>query len=121
VALGYPAQMSKLTRTQSGKFTEEDCLTLAQVEELAQNGIVEDKLKPLSYALSEFPFTEVEPEEFFAIKNGQVLPMNRLLELSKFVVFTLNGEPFALYKKHPEKKGKMKPEKMFGLPTKDEV
>lgn len=120
-ALGYPAHMSKLTRIESGKFKKEDCLTLAQVEELAQNGIVEDKLKPLSYALSEFPFAEVEPSELFAIKNGQVLPMNRLLQSNKFVVFTLHGEPFALYKKHPEKKGKMKPEKMFGLPTKNEV
>lgn len=120
-ALGYPSHMSKLTRTESGKFRKEDCLTLAQVDEIAQNGIIGTVLKPLAYGLAEFPLVEVEPEDFFAMKNGQVLTMHPLLEWNKFLVFTRHGEPFALYKKHPEKEGRMKPEKMFGLPTEDEV
>lgn len=120
-ALGYPAHMSKLTRTESGKFSKEDCLTLAQVDEIAQNGIIENFLKPLSYALGEFPQVEVAPSDLFAMKNGQVFDMHPLLESNKFLVFTVNGKPFAMYKKHPIKNGKMKPEKMFGLPTKDEV
>ncbi|WP_033543835.1 tRNA pseudouridine(55) synthase TruB [Planococcus sp. CAU13] len=120
-ALGYPAHMSKLTRTESGKFRKEDCLTLAQVDEIAQNGAIGNVLKPLSYGLSAFPMVEVETKEFFAMKNGQVLPMHPLLESNPFLVFTVKGEPFALYKKHPEKEGRMKPEKMFGLPTEDEV
>lgn len=120
-ALGYPAHMSQLTRTESGKFKKEDCLTLAQVDEIAQNGTIGTVLKPLAYGLAEFPLVEVQSENFFAMKNGQVLPVHPLLESTKFVVFTINGEPFALYKKHPDKAGKMKPEKMFGLPTEDEV
>lgn len=120
-ALGYPAHMSELTRTQSGKFKREDCFTLAEVEEIAQNEKVEGILKPLSYALSAFPAVEVESADFFAMKNGQVMDMHPLLETNRLLVFTTNGNPFALYKKHPEKTGKMKPEKMFGLPTEDEV
>lgn len=120
-ALGYPSHMSKLTRTESGKFRREDCLTLAQVDEIAQNGTIGTVLKPLAYGLAEFPLVEVQPEDFFAMKNGQVLPMHPLLQSNKFLVFTRHGEPFALYKKHPEKEGRMKPEKMFGLPTEDEV
>ncbi|HSJ38425.1 MAG TPA: tRNA pseudouridine(55) synthase TruB [Planococcus sp. (in: firmicutes)] len=120
-ALGYPAHMSQLTRTQSGKFKKEDCFTLAEVAEIAQNEKVAEILKPLVYALSAFPAVEVEPTEFFAMKNGQVMGMHPLLESNRLLVFTRNGNPFALYKKHPEKPGKMKPEKMFGLPTEDEV
>ena len=120
-ALGYPAHMSELTRTQSGKFKKEDCFTLAEVSEIAQNEKVEEILKPLVYALGAFPAVEVEPAEFFAMKNGQVMDMHPLLETNRLLVYTRNGNPFAIYKKHPEKPGKMKPEKMFGLPTEDEV
>lgn len=120
-ALGYPAHMSRLTRTASGKFNADDCKTLAEVEELAQNGAIGTILKPLRYGLSNFPFTEIESSDLFAIKNGQVLDRHPLLEAHEFLVFTTDGEPLALYKWHPEKTDKMKPEKMFGFPKMDEV
>lgn len=120
-ALGYPAHMSRLTRTASGKFNADDCKTLAEVEELAQNGAIGTILKPLRYGLSNFPFTEIESSDLFAIKNGQVLDRHPLLEAHEFLVFTTDGEPLALYKRHPEKTDKMKPEKMFGFPKMDEV
>lgn len=120
-ALGYPAHMSKLTRTKSGEFEKNECFTLAEVADFAQNEKVEEILKPLVYALSEFPVAEIDEADFFAMKNGQVMEMHPLLEGHRLLVFTRNGSPFALYKKHPEKKGKMKPEKMFGLPTEGEV
>ncbi|MGI2327182.1 tRNA pseudouridine(55) synthase TruB [Planococcus sp. YIM B11945] len=120
-ALGYPAHMSKLTRTQSGKFRREDCVTLAEVAELEQNGNIGSILKPLSYGLSVFPFHEIDEKARFAIQNGQVLNRHPLFDVHEFVVFTVNGQPLALYKRHPEKADKMKPEKMFGQPTMDEV
>lgn len=120
-ALGYPAHMSKLTRIQSGKFSKEDCVTLAEVAELAQNERVDLILKPLSYALSAFPFFEIEEKGIFAVQNGQVLPRHPILQDEEFVVFTVKGQPLALYKRHPEKADKMKPEKMFSIPTTDEV
>lgn len=120
-ALGYPAHMSQLTRTKSGEFKKSECFTLAEVAEFAQNEKVEEILKPLVYALSEFPVVEIDEADFFAMKNGQVMDMHPLLEEHRLLVFTRNASPFALYKKHPEKSGKMKPEKMFGLPTEGEV
>ncbi|SDH21653.1 tRNA pseudouridine55 synthase [Planococcus glaciei] len=120
-ALGYPAHMSKLTRTESGKFAAKDCVTLAEVAELAQNGDISSVLKPLSYGLSNFPFAEIDQKDIFAIKNGQVLDKHPLLEAENFLVLTVNGQPLALYKKHPERADKMKPEKMFGIPSIDEV
>lgn len=120
-ALNYPAHMSKLTRIESGKFSEKDCVTLAEVAELAQNGHIGDVLKPLSYGLSQFPFMEIEPKQIFAVKNGQVLERHSILDQTGFVVLTYKGQPVALYKNHPVKADKMKPEKMFGFPTVDEV
>jgi tRNA pseudouridine55 synthase len=120
-ALGYPAHMSKLTRTESGKFAAKDCVTLAEVAELAQNGDIGSVLKPLSYGLSNFPFVEIEQKDIFAIKNGQVLEKHPLMETQEFLVFTVGGQPLALYKRHPERADKMKPEKMFGMPNMDEV
>ena len=120
-ALGYPAHMSRLTRTRSGKFQKNDCVTLAEVAELAQNGDIGKFLKPLDYGLTAFPFTEVEEKDKFAIKNGQVLDRHHLLEEHDRIVFTVMGKAVALYKRHPEKADKMKPEKMFGFPTTDEV
>lgn len=120
-ALGYPAHMSKLTRTESGKFAAKDCVTLAEVAELAQNGDISSVLKPLSYGLSNFPFAEIDQKDIFAIKNGQVMDKHPLLETENFLVLTVNGQPLALYKKHPERADKMKPEKMFGIPSIDEV
>lgn len=120
-ALGYPAHMSKLTRTESGKFAQKDCVTLAEVAELAQNEDIGKILKPLSYGLSEFPSAEAREEDWFALKNGQVLDRHPLLMEHPLMVFTVAGEPVALYKRHPEKAEKMKPEKMFGFPTIDEV
>lgn len=120
-ALGYPAHMSKLTRTESGKFSQKDCATLAEVAELAQNGTIGNILKPLSYGLSAFPFQEIEADKLFAFKNGQVMDSHPLLDDHELVVFTVNGHPLGIYKKHPEKTDKMKPEKMFGYPTTDEV
>lgn len=120
-ALGYPAHMSRLTRTESGSFTKDQCVTLAEVEEIAQNGDIGSVLQPIAYGLSTFPFTEIPAELLFGIKNGQVLDEHPALAAESFVVFTYEGEPAALYKKHPEKPGKMKPEKMFGFPKIDEV
>ena len=120
-ALGYPAHMSRLTRTQSGSFTKEQCVTLAEVEEIAQNGDIDSILQPLSYGLSIFPFEEIAADLLFGIKNGQVLEAHPILKSEPFVVFTYHGKPAALYKRHPEKAGKMKPEKMFGFPPTDEV
>ncbi|MBT2581950.1 tRNA pseudouridine(55) synthase TruB [Planococcus sp. ISL-109] len=120
-ALGYPAHMSQLTRTESGSFTKEQCVTLAEVEEIAQNGNIDSVLQPIAYGLSAFPFTEITPDLLFGIKNGQVLDEHPVLLEEPLVVFTYKGEPVALYKRHPEKPGKMKPEKMFGFPKTDEV
>lgn len=120
-ALGFPAHMSRLTRTESGAFDKEHCVTLEEVAALMDMGTIDSVLKPLSYGLSAFPFAEIDKKDLFAIKNGQVLDCYPAFTENRKVVLTFNDQPMAIYKRHPEKEGKMKPEKMFKNPLSDEV
>ena len=49
--LGVPAVMSDLTRLESGSFKLDEAYTLAQLEELKQNGRLEEALRPVDHAL----------------------------------------------------------------------
>ncbi|WP_088005969.1 tRNA pseudouridine(55) synthase TruB [Indiicoccus explosivorum] len=120
-ALGFPAHMSKLTRTASGKFQAADCVTLEKTAVLMESGEIGSVLKPISWALADFPFLEVPESLLFPVKNGQVLDSHPLLDSHRALVFTEAGRPIAVYSGHPVKPGKMKPEKMFPVTGKEEV
>ena len=105
--------MYELVRTASGTFTKENCLTLAQVKELADAGKVGDKILPVEYALTDFPYIEIDTSVEKQILNGQVLPKHALLDINDKIVFGFNGKAFAIYQAHPTKEDMMKPDKMF--------
>lgn len=111
--LGYPAHMSKLVRTASGSFKEEQCITLQMVQDKVDDGTLVDFLLPLNYALENMVSFEVPKEFVKSIKNGQVLDQVELLKEHDRLVFTYEGQAVAVYINHPTKEGKMKPEKMF--------
>lgn len=111
--LGYPAHMAALVRTRSGSFQQTNCLTLGQVREEMELGKIDSYLKPLEYALVDFPFVELSEAERDKILNGQVLPYHPLLLEASRIVFTIDNKAVAVYQMHPDKKGMMKPEKMF--------
>lgn len=111
--LGYPAHMSKLVRTASGSFKEEQCITLQMVQDKVDDGTLGDFLLPLDYALENMMSFEVPKEFVKSIKNGQVLDQVELLKEHDRLVFTYEGHAVAVYINHPTKEGKMKPEKMF--------
>jgi len=111
--LGYPAHMSHLVRTASGSFTSDDCLTLGQVQELEDRGMLKDRIFNLDYALQDMPKFQVPDFMEKAVHNGQVMDAIDILERHERVVFTKNEQAVAVYVKHPTKEGKMKPEKMF--------
>lgn len=112
--LGYPAHMASLVRTASGPFKAEDCLTLSDVEHQRDQGNVEGAVLPVERALSEFP--PVHAGDLLPkILNGQVLPAHPLLAEHPRIVFYEGNRAVAVYRRHPEKNGLMKPEKMFGM------
>src|SRR5699024_7785262 len=76
--LGYPAHMASLTRTMSGSFEQQQCVTLAEVEEKFAEGQMDDVLLSVEKALEQFPFIELDSEKYAKIKNGQVLPKHAM-------------------------------------------
>lgn len=111
--LGYPAHMKALVRTASGTFTAGQCITLAQVQELMNTREIEQKIYPVEYALTDFPYIEIDAQIEKQILNGQVLPRHALLEKHDKIVFGFSGKAYAVYHAHPTKEGMMKPDKMF--------
>ena len=112
-ALGYPAHMAELVRTASGTFTKENCFTLAQVAERMEAENVDACILPIEYALSDYPYIEIDQSNEKEILNGQVLPIHALLKMHDKIVFGVQGKVCAVYQAHPTKDGLMKPHKMF--------
>ncbi|MBD7907086.1 tRNA pseudouridine(55) synthase TruB [Sporosarcina gallistercoris] len=113
--LGYPAHMSHLVRTASGSFVQNDCLTLDEVRNMQESGILEPFLRPLETALDDIVEVHVEDnaELLTKILNGQVLPLHPIFDTEPEAVFSEHGRAIAVYAPHPEKAGLMKPVKMF--------
>ncbi|MEW9108636.1 MAG: tRNA pseudouridine(55) synthase TruB [Cytobacillus gottheilii] len=113
--LGLPAHMSDLSRIQSASFTVSDCLTLAEIEEKAENGTIEEALYPLETGLSDLPKYEINDTLAMKVKNGAVLetPEEFLTIAGPILVSDENGRALAIYMNHPEKHGLIKPAKVL--------
>lgn len=70
--LGVPAVMSDLTRLESGGFRIENALTLAQLEEMKEQGRLEEALVPVDHALK-MPEIELTDAQWRIVKNGGFL------------------------------------------------
>lgn len=111
--LGYPAHMKQLVRTMSGSYTKEVCKTLGELQEMKEAGTLQQAIRPLETALTEYPHVSITDANRKEISNGQVLPMHPSLQESDKIVYMENNQAVAIYVAHPTKKGLMKPEKMF--------
>ncbi|WP_377889200.1 tRNA pseudouridine(55) synthase TruB [Alkalihalobacillus sp. R86527] len=110
-SLGYPAHMSSLIRTASGPFKLEECLTFDEITQMIEEETL--RLFPLEYALSSIPSLTVDEEMEARLQNGAVLPEVEAMTEDRLVMYSLDGTAIAIYQKHPEKPGLMKPEKVF--------
>lgn len=111
--LGVPAHMSQLTRIKSGPFVSEQCVTLSQLEDFVEKNQAQSVLRPLEEVFETYPRVDV-PEEFITkVKNGAILTTAELPQVIELSTFYIEGELIALYGLHPEKKGLLKPIKMF--------
>lgn len=114
-ALGYPAHMSQLTRTASGPFVKENCLTLKDVQERMDNGTIQAAFLPIESVFAEFPKFDAPIEVWDQVKNGAVLPAELFvgLEDTPLVAVHYQDRLVALYENHPNKQNMKKPRKMF--------
>lgn len=114
--LGYPAHMSKLIRSRSASFTLTDAITLEQLADHAEEGTVNEVLKPVEDGVVNLPYIEVSKEAAEKVCNGAVMTVDYLsagnME-SPFAVFNDQHELLAVYQHHPEKKGMCKPVKVI--------
>lgn len=113
-ALGYPAHMSQLIRSETGGFTLEDAHTLDEVREAVKRGDLTSVCYPLERLLPLFAQIEVGPEHLFAIANGQVVEEDFFGERLKGETALLyEGHWLSIYEPHPDKDGLLKPRKML--------
>ncbi|ELK44788.1 tRNA pseudouridine(55) synthase TruB [Halobacillus sp. ACCC02827] len=111
-ALGFPAHMSSLVRTKTGGIEKGDCYTFDQLQEAADEGRISEFLLPLQRGLTHLPVLEVTEAEQAMIANGRVLEEPDNFSEDVFVVSRLDTA-LAIYQKHPEKPGKIKPVRVF--------
>lgn len=62
-ALGYPAVMAELVRTETGAIGLAQCLTLAQIKEAHENGSLARHVIPADQALGHLPACHVPPRQ----------------------------------------------------------
>lgn len=113
--LTVPATMTDLTRTATTPYSQENCVTLAELKEAVEN---EDFsfLNDLETAINYLPIWQVNDDIVNLINNGAVLNVENLPdELSEKLPVRayVNGELKAIYDIHPSKSGQMKPMRMF--------
>ncbi|WNQ13777.1 tRNA pseudouridine(55) synthase TruB [Paenibacillus aurantius] len=72
-ALGYPAVMSALVRTSTGSMTREQCLTLEEIQALAESGRLQERLIPADQAVSYLPkLTLIESDSAKALQGRKL-------------------------------------------------
>jgi len=94
-ALGCPAHMRFLLRTQSGPFTLETAHTLEALQLAAKEGRLESMLLPPETALGHLPMTDVPRKLEKAVRNGGKLEWQRFEALHQTPA--ANGTPFGLW------------------------
>jgi tRNA pseudouridine55 synthase len=114
--LGYPAHLNHLTRILSGGYRLEECRTLEEIERAAEQGQMDQLLAPIEKALEDFQIWIVDEETELRVKNGAVLPQQVGFKDQPIAVYNSNRKCLAIYRKHPEKEGLIKPDKVFIQP-----
>jgi tRNA pseudouridine55 synthase len=91
-ALGYPAHMSSLVRSQSGPFTLANSVTFEELEEWTE-GDWQKRLYPIDAALTHLPQIVLNEELTERVKFGQSLPLEQEVE---------EGQLYRIYDQHDQ-------------------
>lgn len=122
--LGCGAAMTSLERTRSGQFVKENAYTLAEIEQLREQGELDEIILPVDHVFSELPELVVTGEMEKKILNGNLIYKSECKKIGlegcysdgdKVRVYKENNNSsnfIAVYQYNSEKKG-MVPDKMF--------
>lgn len=111
--LGVPAVMASLTRLKSGGFTLDQTVTLEQVATAMTTDTLDQVLRPIDYALTDYPHVALSDRLWGLVKNGVWLSRAEVADHEEPVVaLTYQGATKCLYQWSDEKQV-YKPLKMF--------
>ncbi|SEN44638.1 tRNA pseudouridine(55) synthase TruB [Lihuaxuella thermophila] len=113
-ALGYPAHMTSLVRTESGPFRLDDCYTLEELKQVAERRLWAEAVTPIDEVLGHFPSLVVSSEDEERVLNGWGLRLESpppVKESFLARVYSETGRFCALYR--CESDGRALPEKVF--------
>lgn len=108
-ALGVPSVMASLTRVESGGFTLQETISLAQVKAAVADDDL-SFLRPLDRALDNYPEIELTTALWRGVQNGVWLLQREVNSDAPIVALRYDNEIKALYKLVDDK---YKPLKMF--------
>lgn len=113
--LGVPAVMSDLTRLKSGGFMIGQAVSLAQLESLSADQLVQ-ALAPIDHALEAFARHELSEKQWTFVKNGGFLAPSYVNggQVVPKLVLMYQGKARAVYK-YNETKARYQPEQMIDL------
>lgn len=112
--LGVPAVMSDLTRLKSGGFTLDQAVTLDQVATAQANETLNEVLRPIDYALADYPHVELSDRLWALVKNGVFLDTTEITIKAAIVALRYHQETKCLYQWSEEKQA-YRPLKMFAV------
>ncbi|MCL2676940.1 MAG: tRNA pseudouridine(55) synthase TruB [Streptococcaceae bacterium] len=117
--LGYAGYMSALKRTASNGLNIEDAVTLQQLEKAKKEDKIAQFFYPLEYAVSDMIRLDIDKEQYTRVQVGKFFEENefskeKIDSAEDFAIFYEN-HLVAIYKKHPQKKGMLKPQKVLAI------
>jgi len=120
VALGVPAHLSALRRTQAGPFGIETAHTIDEIEESADAGRLNEVILPVDFTLQHLPPVRLDPLRQEAVQHGRALPVGEFglpgrggtKPGQQVRAYGQDGELIAILKFEPEKLG-WRPEKVL--------
>ena len=118
-ALGCGGAMAYLQRTKVGAFTLDKAYTLAQLQEMKEQGTLDSAVTPVEDFFAHLPKVVVKDSARKLVQNGNVLPETVLVQSESeekgwFRVYDCDNRFYGIYQ-YTEEDHLFKPEKMFFL------
>lgn len=112
-ALGYPAHMAALERTQTGEFEKANAITFDMLEEAKENDKLSELLQPIERGVTHLPVVEVDDETSIRVKFGQKLPRPEDIKPEAPYLIMHQQEILAVYQVNPKNDEEIKPMRVF--------
>lgn len=112
--LGIPAVMSDLTRLESGGFKLNQAIKLSELQEMKNQGTLEQALFKVGYALRKLPQVKLTNYQWKIVKNGGFLKAEYLKSNATEIALNYQEKTRAVYK-YNSQKDVYQPETMIDL------